>query len=63
MHEAANMALFLICHELERKQASIMYQFQSIWDHVNSDLFLTIIRPYLTSILHSPVSVDGAVLE
>jgi hypothetical protein len=31
MHDAANMALFLICHDLARKQASTVFQFQSIF--------------------------------
>lgn len=30
MHEAANMALFVMCHDEERKQASMVYQFHSI---------------------------------
>jgi len=30
MQEAANIPLEVMCHDLERKQASIVYQFQSI---------------------------------
>ena len=32
MQEAANMPFVLMCQDEARKQASIVYQFQSIWD-------------------------------